>query len=194
MGPNDVYLYAHASAAITRVYPDGTADDSITLNVALAAVETADAAHGRIWVAGDDAPLAVDTLTALGSPGVRLQPFEATAAPYGWIKGASSIISAINEGRTDLARDLIERHADVHQADQLGFTALHYAAAAGDLAAIDALLGAGADVNAVSWAGDRPRDQALLWEQGDAADRLLRAGAARNRNSTPYAASPRRRS
>ena len=193
MAPTDVYLYAHGAGAITRVWPDGTVDGSITLREAWATIEATEEAGGGVWVAGEDAPLAIDTLRALGRPGIMLQAFAATAAPYGWVQAASPIMSAILDGRPDLVRDLIERHADVHQADYLGFTALHYAAAAGDVASIDALLEAGADVNAVSWVGDRPRDQALLWERDEAADRLLRAGADPELNSGPYAASPRRR-
>lgn len=192
MGPNDVYLYAHGSGAITTVDAHGTVAGSITMREARAAAASAAAAGGRAWVAGDDATLAIEALTALTEDGVTLHPFEPVASPYGWLKGASPIMSAISDGRTDLALDLIERRADVHQADDLGFTALHYAAAAGDVTTIDALLEAGADVNAVSRVGDRPRDQALLWERAEAAARLLRAGAVRERNSTPYAASPRR--
>jgi len=193
MAPADAYLYAHGSGAISRVRPDGTVDGSITLREAWETIETTDAAGGGVWVAGEDAPLAIDTLRALGRPGIMLQAFEASAAPDGWFPAASPIMAAILDDRPNLVRDLIERHTDVHQADSLGFTALHYAAAAGDLTSIDALLEAGADVNAVSWVGDRPRDQALLWEHADAADRLLRAGADPELNSTPYAASPRQR-
>src|SRR5699024_6408368 len=102
MAPADVYLYAHGSGAVTRVRADGTVDASITLGEAWPTIETTDAAGGGVWVAGDDAPLAIDTLRALGRPGVMLQAFEASAAPDGWFQAASPIMAAILEDRPEL--------------------------------------------------------------------------------------------
>jgi ankyrin repeat protein len=58
-------------------------------------------------------------------------------------------------------------------------TPLHWAASANDVAAVDALVAAGADVDALGgiFGGCTPYEEAIIFENYDAARRLLAAGA-----------------
>lgn len=186
--PGDVYIYAHGSGAISVEHGDGSAFPSVTLAAAQETVRRTTGGGSVVWVGGDDAPLAVDVLSALGGPGIHLEPFVPSAPPFVWENGLSPLMCAVTDGDHVLLADLIERGGDVHHRDPLGFTALHYAAAAGYRDGLLALIAAGADVDAASFNGDRPWDQAQLWGHSKLAASLVLAGALGLPNTGPYSA------
>jgi len=67
--------------------------------------------------------------------------------------GATALMAAAYVGAVVLARDLIERGADLAIQDEEGFSALMYAANGGQDELVELLVGAGADVNQVDHAG-----------------------------------------
>lgn len=140
----DVYVYAHGNGAISVLHGDDTWRGSVTLADAQLAVRNANESGARAWVAGDDSPLAIDTLVALSRDGVHVEAFEPDGAPHEWLHQSTALMEATKERRFALVRDLIDRSADIHQVNSLGLTALHYAAAHGDDHSIAALLTAGA--------------------------------------------------
>ncbi|MCY2932326.1 MAG: ankyrin repeat domain-containing protein [Planctomycetota bacterium] len=74
--------------------------------------------------------------------------------------------------------DLIRRGADVNAKDkEIGWTALHWAAADGDVEMISKLLAARADVDATNLAGRTPLHEACLSGQREAVEALLAARA-----------------
>ena len=75
-------------------------------------------------------------------------------------------------------RELLQGGAAPDQRDGQGCTALHWAADKGQLGAMEALLAAKADVNAVDGDGLTPLHYAALAEQRGAAEVLLNAGGA----------------
>jgi ankyrin repeat protein len=80
---------------------------------------------------------------------------------------------------TDVAKVLLAHGADVNATQAEGVTALHEAAANGDLASIDVLLGAGADPNAAMPDGRTPIVLARAHEHQKAVQALQRAIAHR---------------
>jgi ankyrin repeat protein len=72
---------------------------------------------------------------------------------------------------------LLSGGADVHAASRTGWTALHFAAAAGQQALMEPLLRAGADVNVPDGQGRTPLHIAAGAGYVDAARRLVNAGA-----------------
>ncbi len=171
LDPGDVYLYAHGSGAISLARGDGSREPMVTLADARWAAEVTNLAGDTMWVAGDDAPLAVDTLSSTGGPGIHLEPFAARAAPWVWVDGATPVMQAIVDGRADLLEDLVARGADVRAADDAGFTALHHAAVAADHTAIGILLAAGANPGVRSRSGLTAAGLAERW--GDPATARL---------------------
>src|SRR4051794_27875759 len=67
-----------------------------------------------------------------------------------------SLIEAIKSGNTAAARELLARRTTVNAAEADGTTALHWAAEQDDLPLVDALLGAGATVQAANRHGVTP--------------------------------------
>jgi len=76
---------------------------------------------------------------------------------------ASSIIAAAREGNIDRVRaELARDPALARTSNETGDTALHQAAGSGHLEIVNALLDAGADIDAVRGNGDRPIHSALM--------------------------------
>lgn len=185
----DVYIYAHGDGSITLLDHDGWRTPVPLADARTSAYEVTQRS-GLAWVAGDDAPLAIDILTRLGGPDTHLEPFAANHPPVFSVDGATGMMTAAWSGRFDALVDLIDRGGDVHQSDDWGYTPLHYAAAAGDSRAARVLLEAGARVDATSMVGDSPRDQALLWGHPEVISELEQAGAASTVNTGTYRADP----
>lgn len=101
MGPHDVYLYAHGSAAISLLHGGDTWRGSVTLAEARQAVVAANEAGALAWVAGDDAPLAIDTLIALGGPGIHLEPYQPLGPPQEWRHGRRLEVDGPDDGSID---------------------------------------------------------------------------------------------
>ena len=92
-----------------------------------------------------------------------------------------ALIEAVRNADVTAVRALLEQTpGSVAETDPDGTTALHYAVHQGDMNLVDALLAAGADVDAVNRYGVMPLS--LAAENGDAAvvGRLLRSGASPN--------------
>src|SRR5262252_6097458 len=64
--------------------------------------------------------------------------------------GRPAIIEAVRKGDKDTLRTLLQKGANVNEAEADGATALHWASYRDDLQAADALLKAGAKVNAAN--------------------------------------------
>lgn len=186
----DVYVYAHGSGAITLVQGDQRFQQSVTLAEAQSTVRDVSLTGARAWVSVDDAALAIDTLTALGELGVPLEPFEADGPPCHWPDGSTPLMAAVAAERFVLVRDLIDRGADVHHANEFGHIALHHAVDVGDERSIDALLNAGADPRATDHEGLRPAVAALRRGDPATAVRLERDGGQDHRRTARSNESP----
>jgi len=74
----DVYIYAHGNGAVS-VLQAGSDHDVVTLATALTMARTSHDAGHDVWVGGDDQPLAVNSLTAIGTLGIHPEAFAAPA-------------------------------------------------------------------------------------------------------------------
>jgi ankyrin repeat protein len=83
---------------------------------------------------------------------------------------------AIADGHADLARTLIEAHADVHASSASGFTPLMFAARNGDLDMAKSLLAAGVKVNETGSDGTHVLPFSIVTGQGEFALFLLEQG------------------
>jgi len=93
------------------------------------------------------------------------------------VAGESPLLDAARRGDTDAVRLAIDRKADVRQTAGDGTTALHWAVHRDDAVMTDALLGAGARVNAVTDLGVSPLYLACTNRSDALVARLLEAGA-----------------
>ncbi|CAN0514689.1 unnamed protein product, partial [Scytosiphon promiscuus] len=103
--------------------------------------------------------------------------------------GECKISSPLRLGRRDAAitQTLVKHGADVNSTDDLGYTALHWAARSGTPAVIDALLQAGADLKARSsrvrlktthfFKASTPLHVAAFWHNLEGIASLLQNGA-----------------
>jgi len=91
----------------------------------------------------------------------------------------SPLFAAVGFGEPEVIQALLRGGADIHERDQDGMTALHWAVVAHHSEAVKALLAAGADVNAVDHFGYTPLLYAATIDFGDSetAATLLKAGA-----------------
>jgi len=88
------------------------------------------------------------------------------------------LIDAVKDRDAAAVRTLLAQHVDVNTADGDGSTALHWAAANGDLALTEALLKAGASVNAATRIGAMtPLFMAARNGNAPVIDALIKAGA-----------------
>jgi ankyrin repeat protein len=92
---------------------------------------------------------------------------------------SSPLFTAVGFGDSAVVQALLQGGADIHERDNDGMTALHWAVVAHHPEAVKALLTAGADVNAVDHFGYTPLLYAATIDFGDAetATMLLQAGA-----------------
>src|ERR1700690_726460 len=67
-----------------------------------------------------------------------------------------AVIEAVKQGNHEALRTLIQGHADVNATEADGTTALHWAVRAGDLASVNLLLAAHANVMAENRYGVKP--------------------------------------
>lgn len=140
--------------------------DNATHETAIAAIHTGDLpALQRLL--GDNPDLAGTRLTRHEG---RTLLHIATDWPGHYPNGAATIAALVAAG-ADPNRGCLGQHPE---------TPLHWAASSNDIAAIDALLDAGADINAPGAviAGGAPMADATAFGQWDAARRLLERGAA----------------
>ena len=103
----------------------------------------------------------------------RNVPSPGHAAPTG--NGTLLHVAAAHAGSVDVARILLAKKVAIDARDPFGCTALHVAAFHGHAALANALLDAGADVNAIDRAGYSPLDHAAA--SHDARALLLTRGA-----------------
>ena len=95
------------------------------------------------------------------------------------------LLAAARDGQVEVVRTLLQEGADVNAARGDGLTALHLAAEAGNQAAAEALLAAGAAVDAGTRIGRyTPLHLAVRSGHGAVAARLLEAGADPNARTT----------
>ena len=87
------------------------------------------------------------------------------------------LIEAVRAGNHDSCRELIEAGADVNQQDKQGWTPLCWAAARGDVAAIELLLSHGADASKTGRDLRTPQMIALAAGQAEAVKALRRASS-----------------
>jgi len=94
------------------------------------------------------------------------------------IPAATLIFSASKVGDIDALKKSVAGGANVGKADDLGNTPLHYAANAGHVDAVQALVNTyGAPVNAVNSAGDTPLHKAAARGHAEVVKILIAAGA-----------------
>ena len=107
---------------------------------------------------------------------VELEPGLATRGSE--VKGQTILHQACGGGHVDLARDLVDRQADVHQRSILGQDALMYASLEGHIPIIEFLLSRGANMTArdkfgntalgiAAWAGKLPASKFLISRGSD---------------------------
>jgi ankyrin repeat protein len=87
--------------------------------------------------------------------------------------GQTALMFAVQTVNIEMIRNLLSRGAKVDDRAFKGETALMCAR----LGAVDVLIGAGADVNAVDKGGHTALMYAVVWRQEDKVEKLLRAGA-----------------
>lgn len=189
MKAGDIYVFAHDTGAITIARHSDKTSRLVTMAQARQAVLATTQAEGRVWAAGHDAPLAVDTLNALDGPLITLTLFQPSGALPGGVDALEPLHRASFQRRDALVEDLVARGCDVHLRDVKGRTPLHFAAAAGSLRAINTLVHGGAEVAAADENGHTPRDHARSQSKWDAVELLLelerdqQAGGASTNNS-----------
>lgn len=164
LGPDDVYLYAHANGAICLLRADATSG-LVPLDEAVSVAVAHTGAGGRVHLDHEDGPLAAQLVEGLAAEGIPVVPFDSPRPPDEWPHGTDALMEAARYGADRLLDDLLARGADLHRVDDSGSTALHHAAIAGNGHAIEALVTAGARIDAANAAGMTPR--MLAAEAGD---------------------------
>lgn len=92
--------------------------------------------------------------------------------------GMTPLIRAARLGHADVAMALLSAGANANAIDRGGDSALHwFAGAEENLAAVEALLDAGADINARDGCGATPISSAVYWKSKDIVETLIRRGA-----------------
>jgi ankyrin repeat protein len=91
--------------------------------------------------------------------------------------GATPLHLAAFTGRSDLARRLLSRGADVNAKDSLAWTPLHYAAQQHSKELTELLIAVGADVNARNSLGRSPLHVAVQWGADAIVEFLAAKGA-----------------
>lgn len=171
-GPGDRLIQVHANGAILVVAPDYQWNLATAGQAYAVALEAA-GNNNRVLLAHavlDDATVAV--LETVRQTGAQIVDFGTAVPPMTWPNGTTPMMTAATTGRVDLVEDLIARGFPVDHADDVGATALHHAAHAGDIAAVDALLDAGADPTVVDSNGRTPADLARTARHFELAARL----------------------
>src|ERR1019366_1625997 len=88
-----------------------------------------------------------------------------------------AVIEAVKQGNREALRTLIKAHGDVNAPEADGTTALHWAVPADDLATVNLLLGAHANVTAANRYGVKPLSLAAVNGNGAMVETLLKPGA-----------------
>lgn len=97
-----------------------------------------------------------------------VDPRRSTITPLMW---------AVEGGKAQSVRTLLDRGADVNITDRLGRTALHLAAGAGDAAIVRQLVDAGADISRRTPAHGSPLEIAVRGSHDEVVALLMREGA-----------------
>src|SRR5687768_17698599 len=92
------------------------------------------------------------------------------------IAAAAPLVEAVKIGDRTAAIALIERRADVNEAEADGTTALHYAAHNNDLQLVERLLRAGAKADAKNDFGATPMSEAALTGNAALMEVLIKGG------------------
>src|SRR4051812_35614427 len=118
-------------------------------------------------------------VAALAARGAKLEATESTRAQ-------TALMWAVSERHLDVARELIDRGANVRARSTAGFTPLLFAARGGSLELAQMLLAAGADPNETAADGSSPLLVATVRGHVDLARFLLDKGADPNASGTGY--------
>lgn len=86
--------------------------------------------------------------------------------------GKSPLDLAATLGRVDIARELVQRGANVLSLNCQGYCAMHHAAAWGKVGVLKVLVEAQADLQQRNTHGERPRETALRYNQTECVDFL----------------------
>ncbi|KAJ2393835.1 hypothetical protein GGI05_002302 [Coemansia sp. RSA 2603] len=92
------------------------------------------------------------------------------------ISKEAQLLSACHEGNSQLVKDLLAQGAEIFVTDDTGRTALHFAAASGDVETIKIVLGAGIPWNALDEGDYTAGDYAESGGHSDAYEELVQAG------------------
>ena len=106
---------------------------------------------------------------------VELEPGRVTRASEG--SGQTILHNACAGGHVDLARDLVDRQANVHQGDTGGWDALMYASRYGHIPVMEFLLSRGANMTARDNDGDTALGIAALYDKLPACKYLISRGS-----------------
>jgi uncharacterized protein len=96
---------------------------------------------------------------------------------YDWICPWTNNAWAVDMGRKDVVRWLVDAKVDLNSVDKYGQTALILAAGRNDCESIQILIGAKADVNIKMVTGETALGKALENKKNEAAALLKKAGA-----------------
>jgi ankyrin repeat protein len=131
------------------------------------AIRSGDVAGVRQWLADHPALATARIVDATG--GARTLLHIAADWP-GHFPNSAETIAVLAAAGADVNAPMIGRHTE---------TALHWAASSNDIAALDALLDAGADIEAPGavFTNGTPMSDAVIFKQWQAARRLLERGA-----------------
>jgi hypothetical protein len=176
LGSRDIYVYALGNGALFLLEADG-AGGLLPLAEVLAMAEARHAVGGKVLVGWDDTPIATGAVAALRARGIPLVVRPDEPVPRSWHEGTDALMEAAAGCADALLDDLVARGADVHHRDVSGSTALHHAAAHGNLHAIRALVSVGADRDLANRDGLTPLEVARATRQEAAARLLVELGA-----------------
>lgn len=168
----DIFVQAHANGAILVVQDDYGWRLATLPDAVVSAAQVAERG-GRVLLGHEDLDArTVEVLDAVRTSGATILEFGTVIPPMTWPQGTTPLMTAATDHRHDLLDDLLDRGVPAGDTDEVGATALHHAAHAGNEHAVDALLSAGLDPAAVDRHERTPADLARLGGHVALAERL----------------------
>ena len=99
------------------------------------------------------------------------------------MRAGQDLLIATEMGDVPKMQALLSRRVDINARNTQGWTALHVAAAGGEIAVVELLLQQGADVTAQSYVAATPLDNAMTYSQSRDVVALLQAHGAEGNTS-----------